>query len=114
MEKIALIDGDIIAYQIAFEKAPNTGESEGFSTANLEEEKTWEDVKGSLDTFMQTLRDETGTTFYHGFLSPSRKKGFRAFIKSDEVYKGNRDNLEPPKFLQEIRDYLVKEYNFIA
>jgi hypothetical protein len=115
----ALIDGDIIVYKIAYEKQPLTGEAqEGFSStgatssAEAHDERSWESVKESIDSFMQHLRTRTRTTHYAGFLSPKRAEGFRNEFAKTAKYKGNRETRELPYWFQGIKDYLISEYNF--
>jgi hypothetical protein len=116
MGKIALIDGDIIAHQIAYEKQPRQGTEAGFSTENAsatdEDTRTWEDVRESIDLFMRNLLDEVGAVKYAAFLSPSRKSNFRSTVASSQKYKGNRDKRETPPFFAEIKTYLESDYKF--
>jgi hypothetical protein len=124
-EKIALIDGDIIVYKVAYEKPKSpladtreVGDvpfsSEGVaSSAEEHVERSWEEVRQSVDEFMQHIRNETGTTSYVGFLSANRTMNFRTGLSKEIVYKGNREDREVPRFFQEIKQYLIREYNFI-
>jgi|1_EtaG_2_1085319.scaffolds.fasta_scaffold00140_20 hypothetical protein len=114
--KVAVIDADIIQYQIAYSKKKVRDLSKGFSSgvsssAESFEELTWDETKAKIDDFMQTLRRETLTSEYMGFFSPPRAKVFRTALSSIE-YKGNRPKTVLPRFFHQIREYFIEEYGF--
>ena len=120
-KKVALIDGDIIVYEVGFAK-PVTGEVEAqtsFSTgdiaASAEEvrDKTWEEVKEHVDDFLRVVKQKTATTHHIGFLSPPTSNNFRTPIAFSREYKGNRQGREKPLWYSELRQYLVEAYGFI-
>lgn len=116
--KVALIDGDIIVYRIAYEKTPEkapSGASSTFSSQNVEavkEERTWEEVREAVDAFIKNVMDETGCSHYIGFLSDRRKNTIRYDLATIREYKGNRKDREIPPFFDEIKAYLQSEYHF--
>ena len=123
MNSIDLLDGDIILYQMAFSAAKPVMEHEAedynfstvdrASTAEEGREKTWEEITTMIDEFMINLWKETGSTFYHSYLSPPRAENFRSKVAWSKKYKGNRDNTELPKYFQEIRQYLIDRWKFV-
>lgn len=88
---ILLGDGDIFAHRIGY----------GAKNEPLEVNLL------RMDSFMRDLLSETGADEYKIFLSGGRT--FRHDINPE--YKANRDDMERPPFLQEIREFLVTEWN---
>ena len=88
---IALIDGDLIAYRCA---------------ASIKPDETLEIGCGRIDQLMQTILVNVGAKSYYCFLSGSGN--FRKHINPG--YKAHRKDIEPPKHLEDCREYLITQY----
>lgn len=84
------IDGDIIAYQI------------GFVTENEPLSFALSTVKKKLNNIQEAVKADDRVVFLTG------KGNFREKVASIQKYKGNRDDKPKPKWLGEIREYLIK------
>ncbi len=75
-----------------------------------EEEKTLEQYKYQCDNFIENINKATNADYYIGYLTIG--KCFRYDINPS--YKANRkyDNL--PKYLNELKEYLANNHNFIG
>jgi len=89
---IGLIDGDLVAFRCAASVEPN-GEEE---IAVLR-----------CDRLMMELLHSTSSDAYNCFLTGSNN--FRRKVNPE--YKANRKDKEPPRFLQQCREFLIKEWN---
>ena len=90
-----LIDGDIVAYRIAFscKNAPKTFQS---STEDL------------INHIFDECSFYNGTGDYELYLTG--KGNFRHDIAKSHVYKGNRKKAEKPALLPDIRKFLIDNY----
>lgn len=95
---IALIDGDIIAYRCSSSCEPTRAK------ALLE---PFEDAIRRADELLNRILQETGATSYRLFLGGS--ENFR--YKIDPNYKANRANKPKPTWLQDVRAFLVTDWN---
>jgi 5'-3' exonuclease len=96
MGAIALIDGDIVAYRVAWTCEANSlpkAQDEGIAFARVDE---------LLDRILATNQ----TPEYHVFISGS--ENFRRILCP--VYKRNRDDKPKPRLLDPIRNFLVREW----
>jgi 5'-3' exonuclease len=93
---IGLIDADHIPYIVCYNKIG-------------EPEKTLEEAISSANSYLQGLINGTKVEEFHLFFTIG--KNFRYDIYPE--YKANRKNNEKPPFFNEVRDYLIKEYNGI-
>jgi DNA polymerase-1 len=104
--KICLVDGDIICYKIASNKKQTEEEIKKYG---LQEERTWEQVKGELDEYLQVLMLKTSSTQY--ILALSVGECFRYNLYPE--YKANRKDAIRPKYLDRIKEYLITDYKAI-
>jgi 5'-3' exonuclease len=94
----ALIDADIVAYRTA---------------ASCEPCKTRDYVEPMevaimrADDLMRRIMEETGATSYKAFLTGS--DNFR--LEHNPEYKANRKDVPRPRWLQDVRQHLVLNYN---
>lgn len=93
---IGLIDADVISYVVCHNKIG-------------EPEKTLEEAISSANSYLQGLINGTNIEEFHLFFTIG--SNFRYQIYPE--YKANRKNSEKPPFFNEVRDYLIKEYNGI-
>lgn len=91
---IGLIDGDLVAFRCA-------------ATCENETEVI---LQYRIDDLMTRILDTTGSSNYYVYLTG--KDNFRKVI--DPEYKANRKDKEPPKYLQQARDYLTYKWNAIV
>lgn len=91
-----LIDADFIPYIVCYNKVG-------------EPEKTLEEAISSANSYLQGLINSTNIDEFHLYFTIG--KNFRYNIYPE--YKTNRKNNEKPPFFNEVRDYLIKEYNGI-
>ena len=94
---IALIDADFIPYFVCYNKQD-------------EPEKTLDEAISSANSYLQGLLNGTNVEEFNLFFTIG--KNFRYEIYPE--YKANRIGKEKPPFFNEVRDYLVKEYNGIS
>lgn len=90
---LALIDADIVAHRV------------GFTTENDEE---WI-YKVRCDEMIEGMLHETGATEYQLWLSDSLENNFRLRICPE--YKANRLGKPKPKWHEQIKEYLIKEWD---
>lgn len=88
--KVALIDGDILAYYASGSKLATSKEA------------TVEMLEQLLYDIMYNTRAESSIVIITG----DKTKGDRVSIAVTKPYKGNRKDAEPPEFLQDAKDYL--------
>src|SRR5690606_23413501 len=105
--RIALIDGDVIAFKVAFEKKQDEESIEKYGDQTL---RTFEDVKRELHYFLGSIITNVGTSHYIGFLTG--KGNFRKELVP-KIYKANRKGVEYPKFLFPLKKYMIEELGFI-
>lgn len=67
--------------------------------------KCIEDCDNLIDNVVKAIKCD----YFVGFLT--KGKCFRYDIYPD--YKGNRKYLDPPKFMNEVKDHLITKYNFV-
>ncbi len=91
---IALIDSDLVAYKVA-------------ATCDTDEEGALDIALLRCDKLMQNIVDATDSDQYKAFLTG--KNNFRKRI--NPAYKANRKDTIPPRYLQQCRQYLIKEWN---
>lgn len=93
---IALIDADHIPYIVCYNKQD-------------EPDKTLEEAISSANSYLQGLLNGVNVEEFNLFFTIG--KNFRYDVYPE--YKANRKNNEKPPFFNEVRDYLIKEYNGI-
>jgi len=114
--RLALIDGDIIVYKMAYRMdKPREVEATFASTISksVETPRTEQEVKEAVDEFLLNVVQKLGTKHLAGFLSDKRKNLFRTKLATIAEYKGNRKG-ERPQFYNFIRSYLEEEYGFLT
>lgn len=96
--RVAHIDADFLAYQCSYEHA--------------DEIKDWEDMKHNAGEAVRTLMELCGATSVHLHLTPSTSdKGKRYELALLKEYQANRDGKDKPRFLNLMREHLVKAFN---
>lgn len=91
--RVALIDGDFLAYQVSFDDSATLSEMQ-------------DKCAGLLENLVQLARAKNYTLF----LTPSgSRKGDRADLAIQRPYQGNRAGKEKPKMLEPIRYWMAKE-----
>lgn len=98
MNKIALIDGDFLPFYVCHNK-----KLEGGSVEN----KSLQDCKDLLDSFIRTIMVNSGATHY--IMALTVGQCFR--YKVNPQYKANRKYEDPPEHLRDIKQYLKDAYN---
>lgn len=93
---IGLIDADFIPYVVCYNKIG-------------EPEKTLEEAIRSANSHLQGLLNSANVDEFHLFFTLGRN--FRYEIYPE--YKANRKANEKPPFFNEVRDFLIKEYDGI-
>jgi hypothetical protein len=93
---IGLIDADSIPYVVCYNKIG-------------EPDKTLEDAIKQANSYLQGLINGSGINEFHLFFTIGRN--FRYDVYPE--YKANRKFNEKPPFFNEVRDYLIKEYDGI-
>jgi 5'-3' exonuclease len=96
----AIIDGDIIAYRAAF-SSQELGSS---------------DAERKVDDLMSYILDEVvgyfaGPEDYVVYITG--KTNFRFEVAKSHPYKGNRKDVEKPRHLSHVRDYLTTKYGAV-
>jgi 5'-3' exonuclease len=71
-------------------------------------EKSLDDVKYNLNNILLSIFTKLDIGFYLGFLDG--KNNFRKQI--NPLYKSNRKDFIPPKWIDEARNFLISDYNF--
>lgn len=100
---ITLIDGDLIVYEAAFCVERKEKQKEYLN---------WYQVSKIVDTIVRKILRKSEATHYLGFLTDG-KSNFRLQVATTLPYKGQRKtNADKPKFYDEIRHYLMKNYGF--
>lgn len=89
---IALIDADLVAFRCA---------------ATVKDYDPVDVAIYRVDVLMRQILEATECQEYRSFLTG--RGNFRKVINPE--YKANRKDKEPPCYLQECRDYLIKEWN---
>ena len=122
---LALIDGDIIVYNVGFASDKKLYHVAGLSFPYKKEAKEFCDTAGisyeeitstiteeplsftlhSVKRLIESILEDTKADDYRIFLSG--KGNFREEVAVTKKYKGNRDALHKPIHYQEIRDYLL-------
>ena len=90
--KIALIDGDLIAYP---------------SAASVKEHEPVDLAIHRADETVRTILDMTGATSYRMWIGGN--DNFRKIINPQ--YKANRKDVTKPVFLQDVEQFLIDEWN---
>lgn len=91
----ALIDADLVAFRCA---------------ATVPEHESVDVATYRIDCLMRQILEATDAPEFIAFLSG--RNNFRKKINTE--YKANRKDKEPPVYLQECREYLIKEWNAIV
>lgn len=95
MTKVLAVDGDTLAYRTA-------------AVCN----DMWEgSCRAILDSTLKTISTETG--IHHMRIYLSGEGNFRYKVATTKPYKGNREGMVHPTFLQYCKDYLVEQYGAI-
>ncbi len=92
MHNVLAVDGDILAYRTA---AVCENDFEGACEA-------------IIDSTLKNISTDTGVHDMRIYLSG--KHNFRHNIAKTKPYKGNRDGMVKPRFLDHCKEYLVKQY----
>ncbi len=93
---IGLIDADFIPYIVCYNKIG-------------EPEKTMEEAISSANSYLSGLINGSKIDEFHLFFTIGSNFRYQVYPE----YKANRKNNEKPPFFNEVREYLVKEYNGI-
>lgn len=94
--RVVHIDADFLAYQVS---ADSTGQ------------KTLEDMKHNAREIVRRIKSCAGAERVHLHLTPSTSnKGMRYEQAMLKEYQANRKNEEKPRYLNIIRNWLVKEF----
>jgi len=92
---IALIDADLVAFRCA---------------ATVQEHEPLDVAVYRVDVLMRQILEATESEQYKAFLTG--RGNFRKIINTE--YKANRKDKEPPFYLQDCREYLIKEWNAVV
>lgn len=92
---IALIDADLVAFRCA---------------ATVKDYDPVDVAIYRVDVLMRQILEATESEHYKAYLTG--RGNFRKVINPE--YKANRKDKEPPCYLQECRDYLIKEWNAVV
>lgn len=92
---VLAVDGDIIAYRTAAVC------NDAFAGA----------CEAIIQSTLTDIATDTGVSDMRIYISGANN--FRYDVATTKPYKGNRDNMVRPVFLQHCKDFLVKEYNAI-
>lgn len=107
VERCALIDGDILAYEFGeLRKKPNSDPEflpDVVEGSLLPFECSW----GAVNNRIQSILENTGATSYHIYLSSNKIKTWRFEIATIKPYKGNRGATEKPIHWELIRENLM-------
>lgn len=95
---IALIDGDIVCYRSAASCEPNQ--------KGKVERESLEIAIARCDDMMNRILNETGSNDHKAFISGP--VNFR--YKIDPNYKANRQDVKRPKWLEDVRGHLVRNW----
>jgi DNA polymerase I len=106
LNKVCLLDGDIICYKIASDKKQT---EEQVEQQGLQSDRTWDQVKQEVDNYIHSLMARTQSSSY--IIALTVYGCFRYDIYRD--YKANRKDSVRPKFLDKIKEYLITEYKAI-
>jgi hypothetical protein len=93
---IGLIDADFIPYIVCYNKIG-------------EPEKTMEEAISSANSYLSGLINGSKIDEFHLYFTIGSNFRYQVYPE----YKANRKNNEKPPFFNEVREYLVKEYNGI-
>lgn len=101
-----LLDGDIIAYRVAFKTEDDTDKRARYNAGSF--------IASVLTNLACKRRDvdDIGVLDYQVFISG--RTNFRSDIAYTQKYKGNRDKQTKPKRLEVVRNHLVREYGAIV
>lgn len=92
---IALVDADLVAFRCA---------------ATVQEHEPLDVAVYRVDVLMRQILEATDSEQYKAFLTG--RGNFRKIINTE--YKANRKDKEPPHYLQDCREYLIKEWNAVV
>lgn len=92
---IALIDADLVAFRCA---------------ATVPKHEPLDVAVYRVDVLMRQILEATDSEQYKAFLTG--RGNFRKIINTE--YKANRKDKEPPHYLQDCREYLIKEWNAVV
>ena len=92
---IALIDADLVAFRCA---------------ATVPEHEPLDVAVYRVDVLMRQILEATDSEQYKAFLTG--RGNFRKIINTE--YKANRKDKEPPHYLQDCREYLIREWNAVV
>lgn len=76
---------------------------------SCENEKDFENVKDTVDLYIQDWIRVSGSTHYVGFLTDSMSN-YRMTLATTWPYKGHRKAGERPKYYKAIREYMVEHW----
>lgn len=96
MNRIAVWDADFVPFYVCHNK-------EGI-------EKSLEECIANCDSIIETINKAIGSTDFIGFLTQG--KCFR--YKIYPSYKANRKYTQMPKYLNEVRQYMIDHYGFTS
>lgn len=99
MPVILLIDGDVLAYQVAFSNQTNMEfDGQKVSNVNMDGTKLLADIQSKIEGYLEAAK---GTDFY---VCLSDKENFR--LKILKTYKCNRDPADKPILLDVIKQLI--------
>lgn len=98
MSRIAAWDADFIPFYVCHNKK------------DAVEEKTLQDCLDLCDNIIQNVNRIVGATSFVGFIT--KGKCFRYGIYPN--YKGNRKHIVFPKYMSEVRAYMLNKYGFVG
>ncbi len=92
---VTVFDADFLPYYCCHNKKDNV-------------EKTYDECTNLVDSFINNINNSCNSDYYCGFIT--KGKCFRYDINPS--YKANRKYLNPPKYLNEVKEYLQSAHNF--
>lgn len=104
-DRICLVDGDIIVFSICFDKKQTEEEIILFGR---QEDRTLDQVKAELDSYLTSIITGSGSMYYIGYLTEGAS--FRKELV--DTYKANRKGKELPRYFSEIREYIKTKWKF--
>jgi len=111
---LLIIDGDFILYIVTNKNKvlDQFGKPELDPNGNyIYYDKNLEEVKGAIDSYLNTLFTGLNASEYIGFIGGNIRNYFRK--KYYPNYKENRKKIERPQFISEAKQYLIDQYHFI-
>lgn len=106
-----LIDGDIIAYQIAF-KIESDAEKANIYIEDMDARtKSGDGVLDQMDALMNRIIYDCPSAHVSTYITSNDKSNYRFKRATTKPYKGNRKDTIKPYYLNAIRDALVNDWD---